>query len=64
VKTAEYFSETGTVISHDTFNRFLTRQSLPPETLWEEVTPFVLKRRGWLILDDTVLDKTHSEKLL
>jgi len=64
VKTAECYSETSTVISHDTFNRFLTRQSLPPETLWEEVKPFVEKRSGWLILDDTVLDKTHPEKIV
>jgi len=63
VKAAECFSEAGIVVSHDAFNRFLTRQSLPPETLWEEVEPFVEKRSGWLILDDTVLDKMHSEKI-
>ena len=41
----------------------LTRQSLPPETLWEEIEPFIEKRTGWLIVDDTVLDKVHSEKI-
>jgi hypothetical protein len=46
VKAAECFSETGPVITHDSFNRFLTRQSLVPETLWEEVEPFVEKRSG------------------
>ena len=63
VHAAECFSENGFVVSHDTFNRFLTRQSLAPETLWNEVEPFVDKQNGWLILDDTVLDKMHSKKI-
>ncbi|MDN7025465.1 transposase [Methanoculleus sp. FWC-SCC1] len=63
VKAAECFCKDGFVVTHDTFNRFLTRQSLPPETLWEEVEPFIEKRTGWLIVDDTVLDKVHSEKM-
>jgi len=41
VKTAECkFSTNGVVMSHDSFNCFLTKQSLPPETLWCEVEPF------------------------
>ena len=36
VKAAECFSGNGLVITHDAFNRFLTRQSLTPETLWAE----------------------------
>jgi len=64
VKTAECFSTNGVVMSHDSFNRFLTKQSLPPETLWCEVEPFVERRTGWLIVDDTVLDKVYSEKIV
>jgi hypothetical protein len=63
VKAAECFSTNGAVISHDSLNRFLTRQSLPPETLWCEVEPFVERRNGWLIVDDTVLDKVYSQKM-
>jgi len=63
VKAAECFSGNGLVITHDTFNRFLTRQSLTPETLWAEVEPFVEKRNGWFVLDDTVIDKVHSKKI-
>jgi len=63
VKAAECFSTNGVVISHDSLNRFLTRQSLNSETLWCEVGPVVEKRNGWLIIDDTVLDKIHSEKI-
>jgi hypothetical protein len=63
VKAAECFSGNGLVITHDRFNRFLTRQSLPPETLWDEVAPFVEKQSGWFVLDDTVIDKIYSEKI-
>jgi hypothetical protein len=63
VKAAECYSENGIVVAHDKINRFLTRQSLTPETLWNEVELFVEKRNGWLILDDTVLDKVYSEQI-
>jgi hypothetical protein len=63
VKAADCLSSPGASISHDRVNRFLIRQSLPPETLWNEVKPFVEKHSGWLVLDDTVLDKIHSEKI-
>lgn len=63
VKAADCFSQDGHVISHDAFNRFLTRQSLPPETLWNEVEPFVEKRTGWLVIDDTVIDKVYSQRI-
>ena len=63
VKAAECYSSKGIVVSHDTFNRFLTRQSLTPETLWDEVAPYVEKRSGWLVLDDTVIDKIYSKEI-
>lgn len=63
VKAAECYSENGIVVTHDTFNRFLTRQSLTPEKLWSEVEPFIEKRTGWLILDDTVIDKIYSKRI-
>lgn len=63
VKAAECYSENGIVVAHDKFNRFLTRQSLTPETLWSEVERYIEKRSGWLILDDTVIDKIHSKHI-
>ena len=63
VKAAECYSANGIVVGHDKFNRFLTRQSLTPETLWEEVESLIERRNGWLILDDTVIDKIHSERI-
>jgi len=63
VKAAKCFSGNGVVITHDRFNRFLTRQSLTPETLWNEVEPFIEKQTGWFVLDDTVIDKIYSVKI-
>jgi hypothetical protein len=62
-KAAECYSENGIVVVHDKFNRFLTRQSLIPETLWKVVEQFVEKQSGWLILDDKVIDKIRSERI-
>lgn len=63
VKGAECFSEIGRVISHDLINRFLTKQVLDPDTVWNEVEQFIEKRNGWLILDDTVIDKIYSKHI-
>ena len=62
VKVADCYSTSEFSISHDTFNRFLTRQSLTPETLWAEVEAYVDRKRGWLVLDDTILDKNIPKK--
>jgi len=37
------------VVAHDKINRFLTRQSLTPETLWNEVERYVEKEVEWLV---------------
>lgn len=63
VKVADCYSGPENSISHDTFNQFLTRQSLTYETLWSEVECYVDRKTGWLVLDDTVLDKNHSKKI-
>ena len=63
VKVADCYSTPDFSISHDTYNRFLSRQSLTPETLWTEVEAYVERKSGWLVLDDTILDKIHSKKI-
>lgn len=63
VKVAECLSNDESRISHDIFNRFLSRQSLTPEALWNEVEPFVERKAGWLVIDDTVVDKIYSQKI-
>lgn len=63
VKVVECYSENGMVIAHDKINLFLTRLSLTPEVLWNQVERYVEKRSGWLILDDMVIDKIHSKQI-
>ncbi len=49
--------------SHDCFTRLLQKQPLDTEPLWAEVRKYVTLKYGFLIVDDTVLDKPYSEKI-
>ena len=49
--------------SHDCFTRLLQKQPSNTEPLWAEVRKFVTLKDGFLIVDDTVLDKPYSEKI-
>lgn len=49
--------------SHDAFTRLLQRQPQNTEALWNEVKSFVNPKSGHLILDDSTLDKQHSQKI-
>jgi hypothetical protein len=47
--------------SHDTINRYLSGEKLTPRLLWENVKPLIAPdAAGYLIFDDTVLDKRFS----
>lgn len=48
-------------ISHDLINRYLRREKLTPQLLWENVAALIeAHREGYLIFDDTVLDKRYG----
>jgi len=49
--------------SHEAFTRLLQRQPPDTEALWNEVQPHVKKETGFLILDDSTLDKPYSQEL-
>ena len=52
--------------SHDAVSDFLRGYSLTPRSLWDRVKKHIppeRRRRGALILDDSVLDKNYSEKI-
>ena len=49
--------------SHDCFTRLLQQQSSDTESLWAEMRKFVTLEEGFLIVDDTVLDKPYSKKI-
>ena len=51
-------------ISHDQINRYLRREKLTPRLLWEQVQSVLSqKENGYIIFDDTVLDKRYSEDI-
>lgn len=62
--TLTYFAEHVDSLSHDLINRYLKGERLRPRFLWEQVCQdVVLSPNGYLIFDDTVLDKRFSSKI-
>jgi len=49
--------------THDAFTRLLRRQPSDTEALWREAEGLVDKRNGFLVLDDTTLDKPYAHKM-
>lgn len=48
-------------LSHDAVYRFLKNEKLTPKLVWEKVKPLICQSaEGYIIFDDTVLDKIHS----
>lgn len=62
-EAARCYPSDGNPPSHDAFTRLLQR--LPPDTeaLWKEVNGIVNPQDGFLILDDTTLDKPYAKKM-
>lgn len=51
-------------ISHDRINRYIKGDKLKPRLVWEQVKQdIVADAEGYLLFDDTVLDKDHSHKI-
>lgn len=50
-------------MAHDSVSRWLSSQKLTPKFLWEESQYLVDRKSGYLILDDSVLDKPYAEKI-
>src|SRR3954462_6149618 len=49
--------------AHDSFPRLLHRLEPEPEELWQEAEPLVEKAKGFLIIDDSTLDKLYAKKI-
>jgi putative transposase len=62
-EAARSYPSTTNAPSHDCFTRLLQKQPLDSEPLWDEVRKFIALKEGYLIVDDTVLDKPYSEKI-
>src|SRR5215203_2393483 len=51
-------------LTHDAVNRYLENEKLTPALVWEQVrSSIILSPNGYLIFDDTVLDKAYSKKI-
>lgn len=50
--------------SHDTINRYLKGEKITPRLVWEKVEAQIEPSdKGYLLFDDTVLDKRHARKI-
>lgn len=49
--------------SHDAFTRLLQGQPPDTEALWDEVKDIVRHQKGFLVLDDTTLDKPYAKNM-
>ncbi|WP_162056533.1 IS701 family transposase [Pontibacter pamirensis] len=62
--TCTYFADHLQGLSHDSVHRFLRDEKLTPRLLWEKVSPHLTQSsRAFVIFDDTVLDKRHSQAI-
>lgn len=51
-------------ISHDRITRYMQGVQLTPRFLWEQVKSDLIESpKGYILFDDTVLDKSYSEKI-
>ena len=59
--TQTYFAEHREEFSHDQMNRLMRENKLTPQELRQMVrAELILSENGYILFDDTVLDKRHS----
>ena len=62
--TLTHFADHSEQFSHDMINRYLAGDRIPPRLVWETVKPHLVQTEaGYVIFDDTVLDKRHAQKI-
>lgn len=50
-------------MAHDSVSRWLSHKKLTPKVLWQYAESMVKKEIGYLVIDDTVLDKPYSKEI-
>ena len=59
--TLTNFADHTEQFSHDALNRYLADDRVPPRLVWENVRDQVVQTpEGYLVFDDTVVDKRYS----
>ena len=62
--TGTYLADHLEGLTHDNVQYFLKTQHITPRQLWQQVRgEVVLSERGYVLFDDTVLDKRHSRRI-
>ena len=62
--TLTNFAEHSEKFSHDALNRYLDGEKLSPKLTWENVQNQVVQTpKGFLVFDDTVVDKNYSHEI-
>lgn len=62
--TGTYLADHLAELTHDNVQYFLKKQRFTPRQLWQQVRgEVVLSARGYVLFDDTVLDKRHSRRI-
>jgi hypothetical protein len=62
--TLTNFSEHVADLSHDMINRYLRDEHLTASLVWEHTQPTICQNEnGFLVFDDSILDKNHSRKI-
>ena len=62
--TITNFADHAQKISHDQINRYLSKDKLTPRLVWELVkTDVVPSTNGYLLFDDTIIDKNFSHDI-
>ncbi len=62
--TLTHFADHSEDFSHDMINRYLAGDCIPPRLVWENVKPHLVQvEEGYVIFDDTVLDKKHARHI-
>lgn len=62
--TQTYFAAHSQKWSHDQINRYLRNETISPRQVWENVKDDIqFSKNGYLLFDDTVVDKNYSSKI-
>lgn len=62
--TLTNFADHTETMSHDSINRYLGKDRVTGRTVWQNVQDdVVLSARGYVVFDDTVIDKNSSHKI-
>ncbi len=62
--TLTNFADHSEHFSHDAINRYLSGERLTPRLVWDNVESQIVRtEQGYIVFDDTVLDKNHSNAI-